>query len=228
MTWAQLMFFYCGVVVVPVTALLFARSRSRQKRSWWGGFLFGGVVTAGVCALSMVLAILLFPEYPVRPTDERGAVALTLPVAVTALYVLKRSHLQALDKTRRKSRAMWTAGGVYLAGLWLCYHATVTPLRAALPWGAAKIREWTWNEGFLPDFTTFLSARVSQVQFEEYVKRLKLESAGVEDVSWWRDDRAMWWRVPKAQAPVYRLTDGDYTVEATYVDGTIWVKASEQ
>ena len=46
--------------------------------------------------------------------------------------------------------------------------------RRHLPASATEIQEWAWADGFLPDFTYLLKARVSDSEFLEFVASLGL------------------------------------------------------
>ncbi len=46
--------------------------------------------------------------------------------------------------------------------------------RRHLPATATDIHEWAWADGFLPDYSYFLKARIAEAEFQQFVARLGL------------------------------------------------------
>ena len=46
--------------------------------------------------------------------------------------------------------------------------------RRELPWSAQGIQEWHWSDGFLPDYSYHLKARITEEQFHTYIAKFGL------------------------------------------------------
>ncbi len=118
-----------------------------------------------------------------------------------------------------KKRSAWLGLGaavIVLAASALGYGGyvfirdiNVWGFRKALPESAVVLKEDAWEDGFLPDYSYHLIARVSPPEFLAYVGRFNLKPLT-------RDGRV-----------VYERVEGDETIEAWYENGCLHLHASQ-
>jgi hypothetical protein len=106
--------------------------------------------------------------------------------------------------------------------------------RKQLPWSASDIHEWYWEEGFLPDYSYCLKAKMSEEAFLDYVqefglkkKEMPLENEYVR----WSGPRTeeSWWDVSTNLDDTYMFIDaqGDSWTLAKYENGYLYLHSSE-
>lgn len=226
MTWAQGVFAFCGGVLAPATGILCAWRLRRQDGSPLKGFVLGvGTVFCSLIAVSF-LAIFIFPGYPRVPVPEPIAISFTIPVLASSILAIWLVVRKRSGSSRFPFVGASALLALYVAGILAAYHMFTWPYRKALPWSASEVKEYIWTEGFLPDFSYYLRARITEKQFLDYVARFELESAGKRE-QFAEPDEAPWWRPSPGAHEVYRLEDGDWSMEALYDDGIMWVMAGE-
>ena len=113
---------------------------------------------------------------------------------------------------------------------------TVSPLRRALPWSASEIQEWSWSDGFLPDYSYQLKARISHEHFQSYVESLKLSPHTLSRrydqpsspwLSWSSSPgfREQWWDPLPTLDATFVSNHGDHWTYAKYEKGYVYVKS---
>jgi hypothetical protein len=121
-----------------------------------------------------------------------------------------------------------------LAGLaWAWHELNVWPLRRALPWSATDIHEWSREDGFLPDYTYLLKAKITPEEFRSYVHARGLTphaaSREYEDQeSWlgWQGRSGLpWWTPTDSLDTTFVANYGREWTYAKYEDGYIYVKS---
>ena len=226
MTWSQAVFGYCGAVLSATSAVLSGlKAGKRGKSILLGGICGGGLVFATVAVMA-VAAAALFPGYPVTPVPELIGVLLTLPCVIAGICALRFIGGWKTCSKQAVRRSCLIIAATWVAGVLLSYELVAWRYRKALPWTASEIREYAWRDGFLPDFTYFLRAGITETQFDEYVARFKLTTSEEMGLSY--DDRASWFRPPPGEHKVYGLTDGRWSMSAIYDAGHIYVRVTLQ
>lgn len=222
----------CGGLVCEFTRL-----------RWFGGLAVGALGGfVGLCT-SAVLAGARHPRYPLEGPPEHTALLYLIPAFVVGVGVV--AGLERYGRTRQREDAdaatvaanlrrgkLLLRGGVSLAVVLILgtYSLFVWPFHRALPWGATQVREETWTEGFLPDYTYTLKARISEDEFRSYVEALELTpyvaeggvEGGASDVG-----GPEWWDPPPcAEGTTYVYSRGTEQLVARYGDGWLYVSGS--
>lgn len=249
MTATQVAFAFVVLVVAPGFGLCGSVTCRQTRLGRTRGFALATLASWLGLALSGVIAALYFPRYPVEGPPEHAAMMFVVPsfvVGIGAVLLLSRlvpARPDAGDiaSDRRHARRLLLAG-VSLSSLMVAtiYFWLVTPMHKALPWGARHVRESYWADGFLPDYSYCLKARISEDEFPGYVARLGLtphtQARSHEDptspwLGWAHPfdlDRATesgrWWDPPPIEAgKTYVAQSGDEWILAAYKDGWLYV-----
>ncbi|MFN0075229.1 MAG: hypothetical protein ACKVY0_02020 [Prosthecobacter sp.] len=226
-TWAQGVFAFCGGVLAPATGILCVWRLRRQDVSPLKGFVLGfGTVFCALIAVSF-LARFIFPGYPRVTVPEPIAISFTIPVfasSILAIWLVVRKRSCSTRFPFGGASALLT---LYVAGIFAAYHMFSWPYRKALPWSASEVEEHIWTAGFLPDFSYSLRARITEEQFLDYVARFELKSAGKREYYFFERDEAPRWGPSPGAYETYRREDGDWSMEAMYDNGIMWVTANE-
>jgi hypothetical protein len=142
---------------------------------------------------------------------------------------------------RYRRIAIWLAilCAVLTIGAWGWREMNVRPMRRALPSTATDIHEFDRSDGFLPDYSYYLKARISSDEFQTYVERRHLKpfsEDGQYDESphpWvnWRSQGQLgegsWWNPSVSLDGTYVANSGDEWILAKYEHGYIYVRAIE-
>jgi hypothetical protein len=126
---------------------------------------------------------------------------------------------------------------VGILGTWAWNEFNVSPLRKALPPIATEIREYEWSDGFLPDYSYHLKARIDAKAFRSYVQAFELalhRDASQYDespVPWlnWRANGAPkddgWWTPSESLEGTFVSNRRRRWTFAKYEDGYLYVKS---
>lgn len=223
------MFAYSGTVVPAVAALAGGYVASRQKRSVILGSLVGGGAVAAALVVMALIASACFPHYPRLPVNESLALLLTCPCVVAG--VLSFRYLGGWSDPSRASRAVLPVllCAVWLAGIPWTYSLTTWSYRKALPWSATDISEHAWTEGFLPDYSYWMRAKISETQFEAYVAKYALQQSKDDSYSWQSDEhKPSWFKSQSIEDKLFKAEDGRWFMCAFYDSGFIYVTAMLQ
>jgi hypothetical protein len=227
MTWSQGVFACCGGVLAPATGVLCAWRLRRQDGSPLKGFILGfGSVLCVMIAVSF-LAILVFPGYPGEPVPEPTAISFTIPVLAASILALWLVDWRQARTNRFPFLGASSLVVLYLAGILATYELFTWPYRKALPLSASEVNEYVWTDGFLPDFSYYLRARITEEQFLNYVARFKLAIDGKREL-FAGPHEVPWWSPSSGAHEVYELENGDWSMEAIYDNGIMWVMARLQ
>ena len=229
MTWTQAVFGYTGAVL-PLVAFIFGGwlSGKQMRGVFKGGLIAGGTVAAAFCMM-VLISLACFPKYPEKPIPECGGVLLTFPCVLVGLVVFR--YLDGEHSATRAGRVILPTlfFAVWLIGVVSNYEFVTWPYRKALPWTASDVQDYAWTEGFLPDYSYWMRARLSRDQFRVYITKYGLNQAESGGDSWLCDDRAPAWFRPSAGGKViYTAMKGDWSMSALYDRGYIYVTAREQ
>ena len=125
-----------------------------------------------------------------------------------------------------------------LAGLgWCGYRCTTNPARIALSWRATDIREYSWEEGFLPDFSYVLRAKVERAEFDAFVREMDLPRLGPrsretpQEDEWETpvgcdsDTTCRFWQPDQYPAESYGHREGRAFQGAQFKDGYLYYSA---
>lgn len=225
-TWAQGVFAFCGGVLAPATGILCGWRLRRKGGSPLEGFVLGFGTVFCVLIVASLLARFIFPEYPREPVPETIAISFTIPVfgsSILAIWLVVRKRFSSTRFPFVGASVLLT---LYVTGIFAAYHMCTWPYRKALPWSASEVKERIWTAGLLPDFSYSLCARITENQFLDYVRRFKLKNVGMEESFSGRDDGPRWGPSPGVHE-TYRLEDGDWSMDAVYDNGMMWVRANE-
>jgi hypothetical protein len=120
-------------------------------------------------------------------------------------------------------------------GAWDWRELNVRPLRRALPSSAADVHEWGYADGFLPDFTYLLKARINPDEFQSYVKKARMTPHTADrkyddDDTWlnWRfrgSCHETWWDPSDSIENTFVRNHGEEWGYAKYENGYIYVKS---
>ena len=136
-----------------------------------------------------------------------------------------------------KYLATATKAGIYCASSE--YEARSAPVkppswRRHLPASATDIQEWSWADGFLPDFSYQLKARVTDAEFHQFVASLGLTphtperkySEASHWLSWSPSLRFVgkWWDASNALTSTYVKEGHDTWMFAKHENGFLYFK----
>jgi hypothetical protein len=109
--------------------------------------------------------------------------------------------------------------------------------RRALPSNAEDVHEWFREDGFLPDYSYKLKAKISEEQFHQYVERFELTqhyplrqySDDIEPWLRWKADRAApeWWDPSESLVQTFVRQSGDNWTYAKRERGYLYLKSIE-
>ena len=147
-----------------------------------------------------------------------------------------------MKSEKKKPRCIWLVIAAVVVGLILLkaafFFATWNEwgLRKALPRTAEDVHEWAWEDGFLPDYSYMLKARISEQEFKEYVEYFGLTPHS-PDRQYSEDDHNLswrpcglfdedWWDVSDTLDANTFVSEGQTTwTYAKYENGYIYVKS---
>ncbi len=109
----------------------------------------------------------------------------------------------------------------------------VWPLLRALPSSATDVHEWSREDGFLPDYTYLLRARITPEEFQSYVQARGLTphtaTREYEDLELWLrwkyKPELPWWNPSDSLNTTFVANSGREWTYAKYEDGHIYVKS---
>ncbi len=215
-TWTQTIFAFCLLVLAPLVGFL-GVLHPLQGFMWGAGRVLLALVASGI------VAIALFPGYPQDfAIPEYVAVLFSLPALLAGMYVVWYTRMS--DKRIRIFSLLVLA--VYLGGVWFSYHFATWSYRKGLPFFTSYVREYAWQDGFLPDYAYYLKAGISESEFEDYVECFDLEPRGK---SYWSGPHSdvTWWNIAHTRHETYGKAEDQWEMIATYADGFIYVYAHE-
>jgi len=107
----------------------------------------------------------------------------------------------------------------------------------ALPDTAEDVHVWHQNDGFLPDYTYYLKARISRQEFFNYIDSLEMNlhtdtSNYTDDTLWiqtsgaFNDTIKSWWNDTRTDS-MYVWQNGHEWNTARYIDGYLYLLAIE-
>ena len=109
--------------------------------------------------------------------------------------------------------------------------------RRALPSNAEDVHEWFREDGFLPDYSYQLKAKISDEQFHRYIERFELTphsperqySEGPEPwLSWQNNGPTIeWWDPSESLAETFVKQSGDNWTYAKRERGYLYLKSLE-
>ena len=143
------------------------------------------------------------------------------------------AHAQPLDQRITADALDGRLAGVLIVAR---YQFCVWPPHRALPWSATEVHELALTDGFLPDFSYQLKARIPPDALDASIQELGLTGHGVEVLpsparpeAVWGPTFASnpWWDPPEGLGQHWRQESRDFRVEAWYHDGWLYVSASE-
>lgn len=129
---------------------------------------------------------------------------------------------------RRWSVALFTALLVTGVAWALWGPMTQWGFRRALPSNAEDVHEWFWEDGFLPDYTYKLKAKMSDEQFHRYLERLKLTPHSPDRP--YSDDSQVWLRWKDRHGGALECWDPSESLAETFVlqAGDTWTFAKRE
>jgi hypothetical protein len=168
----------CFLVLGPAfgaLAAVFARTRGVPVAT---AVLVASGASWGAWLVACVVAVVLFPGYPLRNAPpEWVAMLFTLPgIVAGALAILHARGDSVLDARTRRA-ALLIAGVALLASAMLVEghrQLTMWPARRHLPAGSVVLREEIVEDGFLPDYTYTMDAAMTHEQFDAWMRDLGL------------------------------------------------------
>lgn len=249
MTVTQAAFLLFGLGIAPGFGLAGALAgRGTRLRARWGAALGAGAAWLGLGA-SGVAAIASFPRYPLEGPPEHVALLFLIPgfvcgvlavLATIALPAVASDGAAERERARREARSLLFAGvgasALLLLGVWWLF---AWPFNRALPWSARAVRESGWTDGFLPDFSYCLKARVPEAEVGPFLARVGLTEVHsatrvyTDHPTWlsWAGPvggDTTWWDPPPVRAGrTYVSQHGDLWVLADYEAGWLYVSAAE-
>jgi|UniRef100_UPI00378382F2 hypothetical protein len=137
---------------------------------------------------------------------------------------------------RISKKKLWCGLAVTIISLaaWFFWPASNEwSFHRALPRSAQGVQEWYWADGFLPDYSYHLKARITQQEFDNYVKKLgltphTLERAYTDDVHWlnWQALPQFtngWFDPSDSLTATFVSQEGDCWAFAKYEKGNLYV-----
>jgi hypothetical protein len=172
----------CFLIIGPVFGIGAAIVEWRRERSVVSGAIVTTFASWVAWVAACVCAKALFPDYPSsgRPA-EPVAMLFTLPGLLTGAFVIATRARRA-PPVRGSARSAGVICGISLlvaAGLAVVLviaerALTMYPARRELPSSAVILREETYEDTFLGDFTHELEARMSPEEFRAWMRRLDM------------------------------------------------------
>lgn len=125
---------------------------------------------------------------------------------------------------------------IIITFLFSCKNKKEWSYKTALPETAVEVKEWYWQEGFLPDYEYYLKAKMSKQDFLKYIDTLKLvpysDTLKFEDDILWsglsglfRDNVKDWWLTDENKDSSYVWNKGQEWNTAKYVNGCLYFYA---
>jgi len=116
----------------------------------------------------------------------------------------------------------------------LWFRPDQMPARRALPFGAEGIHEWYRSNGFLPDYSYQLKAKITEEQFRQYVSNLGLtphteaRQYTQSPIPWlsWRPQPGFtgdWWDPSESLSSTFVRQEGDCWTFAKYENGYLFL-----
>ncbi len=107
--------------------------------------------------------------------------------------------------------------------------------RRALSSNAEDVHEWVRADGFLPDYTYKLKAKISEEEFHRYIERFQLTPhfpgrGYMDDPHWlkWQDRKGTeWWDPSESLAETFVKQSGDNWTYAKREGGYLYLKSLE-
>lgn len=142
----------------------------------------------------------------------------------------------------RNKRICHVAGAAVLVALlaylsWYSwYRFTTSPLRLALPRGSTEVTDLYEDDGFLPDYSYYLKAKLpSKKSFTQYCSDMNLtphteQRIYSDDTVWlsWNgslSEPMAWWKPSPSLSGTFVEQIGDYWTMAKYEDGYLYVRS---
>jgi len=149
-TWTQGAILYCVVVLALAAGII---AGIRGYRSGSAPLLRFALVSLAVACAAVafcVVALWIFPGYPVTYVPEPVAILFTAPAVLAAITAIWAAPLRTISGRRPPLLGSGLILGIYLFGIFVSYHIFTSPLRIGLPVAASNIREHCWSDGLLP------------------------------------------------------------------------------
>jgi hypothetical protein len=188
-TATQYALFVCFLVIGPAFGVLGGWMSRDRGRGVVLGALLASCAAWGGWLTSCVVAVVLFPHYPADPTPgEPLALVFTAPGLVAGAVALRIIRSRGVAPPRASvvdgRRAIGIATLALATGaslVWLHDWATTWPARRALPDGAVVIEEELLIDEFIGDYEYRLDARMSEEEFETWMRDLAMEPCPTSD-----------------------------------------------
>jgi len=234
MTWAQGTFAFCFGILVPLVGFWCAKPLRQAKKPWFLRFLLCASAMFAAMLGCCALALLFFPHYPQQYVHEWLANAFTLPALLAGIALLRFiTRKDAVPESLFRQHRLKLIG-IYALGICLTYNLLGWDFRKELPLLASDVHEHFYADGFLPDYSYFLKAKMSEQQFQRYIAKFKLtlhtpDRKYSEDLwlDWGGSHLAplSWWDPGKTLEHTYVWEGGDTWTFAKYEHGYLYLKS---
>ncbi len=145
-------------------------------------------------------------------------------------------QLRRWVRFRPRTRLVAIGLAVVVASLTWILWADQWKFRRELPRGAEDVHEWIREDGFLPDYSYMLKAKLTEKQFREYVERLELTPHSpmrhyTQDAQPWlrwdkgHDAETDWWDPSESLEDTFVSQRGDIWTYAKYERGYLYLKS---
>jgi hypothetical protein len=233
MTWAQGTFAYCFGIIVPTVGILSALRVRREGKPALKGFILSSAATFVAFIACCYIAKLSFPHYPTKQIPEPLANAFTLPGVIGGILAIWfASDSRKTSKTFCIKASLATIA-IYGAGIIFCYQMFTWSFRKELPWSATDIQEAYHSDTLLPDYDYRLKAKVSEAQFQKYIKKFNLslhtkDRKYSDDVIWlhWSapsKSKSGWWNPTDSLTNTFVWQGSDTWIFAKYENGYLYL-----
>lgn len=233
MTWAQGTFAFCFGIIVPAVGILSALRMRREGKSAFKGFFLSSGATFIALIACCCVAMLCFPHYPRLKIPELLANAFTLPGVIAGILAI-----WFVSDSRKASKAFCIKASLatialYAAGIVLCYQMFTWSFRKELPWSASDIHESYYSDTLLPDYDYKLKAKISEAQFQNYIKSFDLsphtsDRKYSEEIHWldWNappEGNVGWWNPTSSLTNTFVWQGSDTWIFAKYENGYLYL-----
>ena len=205
----------------------------REGKSALKGFLLCSGATFVAFIVCCVIAKLAFPDYPRQKIPELFANAFTLPGVIAGILAIWFVSDSRKASKKFCMKASLATIGIYGAGIVLCYQMFTWSFRKELPWSATDIIETYYSDTLLPDYDYRLKAKITESQFQNYIKSFELslhtnERKYSDDVVWlyWgasSKSKGGWWNPTDSLTNTFVWQGNDTWIFAKYENGYLYL-----
>ena len=195
------------------------------------GFIVSGFKISTIIVLATLFMFLI--NLNVKNSPLLTVLFCLIVTLAACIDTLRCTHKNSKNKTTLRYQALSLL--IIALLLWpICYHSFTWPAVKALPFSARNIREYKWQEPFIPDYDYYMRANITEDQFKAYLQnwtdlkhsKRNLENYRVKDL---RQDHLhsevtdlQWWKPRDSEVKFYSNKWDGGGVEIFYLDDQVY------